>query len=71
MSLLQRALDVAPHSLVSAAQSGGGIWGKNRVDYLEPTPVELYIAADQRASFSLDCPIETIRKGAGLERTRR
>jgi hypothetical protein len=51
----------APHSLVSAAQSGGGIWGKNAVDYLEPTPIERYIN---------ECPVETILKEAGLDRLR-
>lgn len=39
-SILQAVQDNAPHSLVSAAKSGGGIWGKNQADYLEPTPIE-------------------------------
>lgn len=51
--ILQAVQDNAPHSLVSAAQSGGGIWGRNAVDYLEPTSIEQ--------------AIETILRQAGLE----
>ena len=53
---LQRNVDAFPHSLVSAAQSGGGVWGKNAVDYLKLTPIEQHI--------------ETILKETGLEQRR-
>lgn len=71
--ILQAVQDNAPHSLISAAKSGGGIWGKNAVDYLDPTPIELYI---ERLGDRLDgvrhrhCPIETSLTEADLESRR-
>jgi hypothetical protein len=56
-SIHQAVLDNAPHSLVSAAKSGGGVWGKNAVDYLAPTPLEQ--------------AIDAILKEAGLDRRSR
>lgn len=74
--ILQARLDNAPHSTVSAARSGGGIWGANRCDLLELTPLEEAISrakvinavnAVPKVFSSEPCPVSFILEKAGLD----